>query len=194
MAFQASRAKSGLFEIHGLEEFIEQKVAELKLALGLIDEPKASKKLSGGAGKTRKRRKATNGAAMRQPGAGGKTQRARGATPAGNEEGPLSQVLEGLEAHPRKAELIEAGKRKNQLLRSLIPLYLARGSVEISSGTTSKFWARCGVTYAAPNAAKALRQHPGYSKRTAQGPRITQTGVKYVEKALADASPAPPAQ
>ena len=35
MAFKASKAKSGLFEIHGLELFIEQKLAELKKALGI---------------------------------------------------------------------------------------------------------------------------------------------------------------
>ena len=35
MAFKASKLKSGLFEIHGLEAYFEQKVAELRAALGL---------------------------------------------------------------------------------------------------------------------------------------------------------------
>jgi hypothetical protein len=99
---------------------------------------------------------------------------------------PLTQLLAALEAHPKRSSLVKAGREKDQLLRSLIPLYLAQPLlVEVSSGTTSRFWAKQGVKYAAPNAAKALREHEGYSKRTATGPRITPTGVKYVEAALA---------
>lgn len=160
MAFKASRAKSGLFEIHGLEAFIEQKVAELKHALGL--DPKAAKKAPPA--------KAAKKAAP--------------AKKAPARKDPLAQLLGALEAHPRKAALIKAGKQKDQLLRSLIPLYVARGVVEVSSGITSKFWARHGVTYAAPNVAKALREHVGYARRTAKGPQITPNGIKYVEQAL----------
>ncbi|MCA3016119.1 MAG: hypothetical protein INH41_27365, partial [Myxococcaceae bacterium] len=97
-------------------------------------------------------------------------------------------VLASLEASGQKAALIKAGKQKDQLLRSLIPLYLTqRTPVEVSSGVTSRFWARFGVTYAAPNAAKALREHPGYARRTRVGNRITPNGVKYVDAALAGA-------
>lgn len=99
---------------------------------------------------------------------------------------PLSQLLEVLETHPKRAGLVEAGRLKDQLLRSLIPLYLAQPlSVPVSSGTTSRFWAKQGVKYAAPNAAKALREHEGYARRTSTGPRITPAGVEYVEAALA---------
>jgi hypothetical protein len=41
------------------------------------------------------------------------------------------------------------------------------------------------VKFAAPNAAKVLREHAGYARRTAKGPRISAAGVKYVEAALA---------
>ena len=98
----------------------------------------------------------------------------------------LAVVLSALESNSKKAALIKAGKQKDQLLRSLIPLYIARSSnAEVSSGVTSKFWAKHGVKYAAPNAAKALREHTGYSKRTKNGNQITPNGVKYVEAALA---------
>ena len=70
------------------------------------------------------------------------------------------------------------------LIASLIPLYVGRGVIEVSSGLTSKFWAKHGVTYAAPNVAKALREHVGYARRTAKGPQITPNGIKYVEQAL----------
>lgn len=99
---------------------------------------------------------------------------------------PLSQLLEVLETHPKRAGLVKAGRQKDQLLRSLIPLYLAQPlSVSVSSGTISRFWAKQGVKYAAPNAAKALREHKGYARRTSTGPRITPAGVEYVEAALA---------
>ena len=159
MAFKASRAKSGLFEIHGLEAFIEKKIAELKHALG-IDKKAAPKKAA----------KASRKSAPAQK--------------AGASKDPLAQVLASLDAHPRKAALIKAGKQKDQLLRSLIPLYVSRGGVEVSSGVTSKFWARHGINYAAPNVAKALREHVGYARKSAKGPQITPNGIKYVEQAL----------
>jgi hypothetical protein len=157
MAFKASKAKSGLFEIHGLEAFIEKKLAELKHALGI------------------------KAPAKKAPAAKARKAPAKKTTAP---KDPLSQVLTALDAHPKKAALIKAGKLKDQLLRSLIPLYVARGVVEVSSGTTSKFWARHGITYAAPNVAKALREHVGYARRTAKGPQITPNGIKYVEQAL----------
>lgn len=159
MAFKASKAKSGLFEVHGLESFIEKKFAELKHAFGL--DKKAAKKTTA-------------------------PKAARKAAPSKNvaAKDPLAQVLASLDAHPKKAGLIKAGKQKDQLLRSLIPLYVARGGVEVSSGVTSKFWAKHGITYAAPNVAKALREHVGYARRTSKGPQITPNGIKYVEQAL----------
>ncbi|MDP1825218.1 MAG: hypothetical protein Q8L48_18310 [Archangium sp.] len=161
MAFKASRAKSGLFEIHGLEAFIEKKLAELKRAFGVTPGKAAPKKAAKPAPRAAPAKKA-----------------------AVSKKDPLAQVLASLEAHPKKAGLIKAGKQKDQLLRSLIPLYVARGAVEVSSGTTSKFWAKHGVVYAAPNVAKALREHVGYARRTAKGPQITPNGIKYVEQAL----------
>ena len=171
MAFKASKAKSGLFEIHGLETFIEKKFAELKKAFGIAvgAEQKAPAKQSVKAEK--------------KPAAAKKTVASTG-------KDPLAQVLASLDAHPKKAALIKAGKQKDQLLRSLIPLYVARGSVDVSSGITSKFWAQHGITYAAPNVAKALREHVGYARRTKSGPQITPNGVKYVEQALAGKSDA----
>lgn len=165
MAFKASKLKAGLFEVHGLEAFIEKKLKELASAVGLTS--KAAPATGKGAAKAKR------------PAAG---KRAPASAPAG---APLAQLLAALEAHPKKGALLKAGKQKDQLLRSLIPLYVAPSGVEISSGTTSKFWAEHGVTYAAPNVAKALREHVGYARRTAKGPQITPNGVKYVEAALA---------
>lgn len=97
----------------------------------------------------------------------------------------LSQLLQRFKKHPQRKALVNAGKAQGQLMRSLVPLYLGRGlEVAITSGITSKFWADAGVTFAAPNAAKALREHPGYAKRTKKGPVITAKGVEYVEGAL----------
>jgi hypothetical protein len=170
MAFKASKVKAGLFEIHGLEAFIEKKLAELARALGLGTAAAAPAPAAKPAPKAAKKAKPVP------------------AKKAADE--PLAQVLAALDAHPKKAALIKAGKQKDQLLRSLIPLYVARSGVEISSGTTSKFWAAHGVTYAAPNVAKALREHVGYARRTAKGPQITPNGIKYVEAALAAKSTA----
>jgi hypothetical protein len=163
MAFKASRSKSGLFEIHGLESFIEKKFAELKKAFGAATSAATSVA-----------KKATKSPAKK----------AAPAKKASATKDPMAQVLASLDAHPKKAALIKAGKQRDQLLRSLIPLYVARGGVEVSSGLTSKFWARHGVTYAAPNVAKALREHVGYARRTKVGPQITPNGIKYVEAAL----------
>lgn len=106
---------------------------------------------------------------------------------AGNGGTAVDQLLSALRSHPRQQDLISAGKQKDQLVRSLIPLYLARSldaEFEVTSGTTSRFWGELGVTYAAPNAAKALRLHGGYAQDTQKGKAITARGVQYVEEML----------
>lgn len=166
MAFKAQQVKKGFFDIHGIEDFVERKVHEVLKALGL-------------AGKTP--------APKAAPAKKAAAKKAAPAPKAGKVEtdDALAVVLSALESSSKKAALIKAGKQKDQLLRSLIPLYIARSSnAEVSSGVTSKFWAKHGVKYAAPNAAKALREHTGYSKRTKNGNQITPNGVKYVEAAL----------
>jgi len=158
MAFKASKSKSGLFEIHGLEAFIEKKVAEVRSALGLAAKTPAPAKKAAKPAK-------------------------KAAAPAKKAD-PLVQLISALDGNGKKAALIKAGQQKDQLLRSLIPLYVAKGAFEVSSGTTSKFWSKHGITFAAPNVAKALREHVGYARRTAKGPQITPNGMKYVEQAL----------
>jgi hypothetical protein len=97
----------------------------------------------------------------------------------------VKRLVAALQSHPRQKDLISAGQEKDQLLRSLIPLYLARtAGVEVTSGTTSRFWSKLGVSYAAPNAAKALRIHTGYASETKKGKTITAKGVRYVEDAI----------
>lgn len=97
----------------------------------------------------------------------------------------VKRLAEALQSHPRQKDLISAGQEKDQLLRSLIPLYLARSvGVEVTSGTTSRFWSQLGVSYAAPNAAKALRIHTGYASETKKGRTITAKGIRYVEDAI----------
>jgi hypothetical protein len=96
-------------------------------------------------------------------------------------------ALQGaLEGHGQRKALASAGGQRDQLLRSLIPLYLARGlkGVEVNSGAISRFWKTHGVTYAGPNAAKALRGKPGHAKKAGSGWAITDAGVKYVERSL----------
>ena len=118
MAFKAFKAKSGLFEIHGLEAFIEKKFAELKKAFGGASKPAPKKAPARAAKKSAPAKKVSVA------------------------KDPLAAVLKSLDAHPKRAALIKAGKQKDQLLRSLIPLYVSRGGVEVSSGVTSKFWAK----------------------------------------------------
>ncbi|WP_253817336.1 hypothetical protein [Myxococcus xanthus] len=112
----------------------------------------------------------------------------KAASPAtGNGGTAVDQLLSALRSHPRQQDFISAGKQKDQLVRSLIPLYLARSldaELEVTSGTTSRFWGELGVTYAAPNAAKALRLHGGYAQDTQKGKAITARGVQYVEEML----------
>lgn len=167
MAFKASKLKSGLFEIHGLEAYFEQKVAELRAALGL--KPVAKKPAPAPAAPKKKKAAPVKKAAAPAPAAAAD---------------PLAQLVAAFEGHPKKAALIKAGKQKDQLLRALIPLYVSKAQFEVSSGTASKFWAKYGVTFAAPNVAKALREHVGFARRTAKGPQITPNGIKYVEMSL----------
>lgn len=162
MAFKAQQVKKGFFDIHGIEDFVERKVHEVLKALGLAGKTPAPKAAPA------KKKAAPAPKAVKV-----------------ETDDALAVVLSALESNSKKAALIKAGKQKDQLLRSLIPLYIARSSsAEVSSGVTSKFWAKHGVKYAAPNAAKALREHTGYSKRTKNGNQITPNGVKYVEAAL----------
>jgi hypothetical protein len=100
----------------------------------------------------------------------------------------LAQLLTHLSRHPKRSGLLRAGKQKDQLLRSLVPLYLSRkGELHLTSGAISRFWAYHGVKYAPPNAAKALREHVGYARLDAKARQITPNGVRYVEAALASA-------
>jgi hypothetical protein len=161
MAFKARKMKKGLFEVLGLEQYIDRRVAELKKALS--PKVKAAKKVV---------RKLKPARAMKVKGVAPKPT-------------ALDLVIKSLEASSKRAALIKAGRQKDQLLRSLIPLYLARNSnVEITSGVVSKFWKLHGVKYAAPNAAKALREHVGYARQTKTGRQITPNGIKYVEQAV----------
>lgn len=90
-----------------------------------------------------------------------------------------------LKQHKRAKELLRAGKQRDQLLRALIPLYLAQpGGLEINSGGISAFWKQQGVAFAGPNAAKALREHVGHATKSGRGWQITPNGVRYVEAAL----------
>ncbi|MHA7631241.1 hypothetical protein [Corallococcus sp. M7] len=113
----------------------------------------------------------------------------KAATSGAASEDAVSVLETALRGHARQKDLVSAGKEKDQLLRSLIPLYLAKSlDVEVTSGTTSRFWSGLGVTYAAPNAAKALRLHAGYAQDTKKGKAITAKGIRYVEDALAQAA------
>ena len=161
MAFKARKLKKGLFEIVGLETFIEQKVAAWAKKLGGFKTAAPVKKVAKKVAKVAAKR------SVKAPTA-------------------IDALIAKLDSHPKRAALVKAGKQKDQLLRSLIPLYLAQKltSTEITSGDTSDFWKLHGVKYLAPNAAKALREHVGYARRTKVGPQITPNGIKYVEAAL----------
>jgi hypothetical protein len=132
--------------------------------------------------------KARKGAAPRSRAKPKKAARNGGETAAPQDASVVvARLVEALKAHPRHEALLSAGRQKDQLVRSLIPLYLARAveaDVEVTSGTMSRFWGELGVTYAAPNAAKALRLHSGYAQDTKKGKAITPRGIQYVEEAL----------
>jgi hypothetical protein len=94
-------------------------------------------------------------------------------------------LAQALKQNKRSKELLRAGKQRDQLLRALIPLYVAEpASIEVNSGAISAFWKLQGIAFAGPNAAKALREHVGNANKTARGWKITPNGVKYVEAAL----------
>jgi hypothetical protein len=121
----------------------------------------------------------------RIPAAKPKAAKKRVTEPGGGDR--VRSLVSVLKNHPKRAELVNAGKTKDQLVRSLIPLYLAKEAgerFEVTSGVVSAFWAASKVRFQAPNAAKALRQNPGYAKRTARGQVITAKGVAYVKAAL----------
>jgi hypothetical protein len=161
MAFKARKLKKGLFEVVGLETFIEQKIAAWAKKLGWA--PKAVAKTPGR--RSVKFQKVAKKAAVAPS--------------------TVEHLVSILDKHPKRALLTKAGKQKDQLLRSLIPLYLGQKlDAEITSGDTSEFWKLYGVKYLAPNAAKALREHVGYARRTKGGLQITPNGVRYVEAAL----------
>ena len=163
MGFRVRKLQKGIFEVVGLEKFIEQKIAAWAKKLGF----------SGNTATVAAPKKATKRAKSTQ----------KGRT---NAPSTLQQLVAKLDSSSKKASLIRAGKQKDQLLRSLIPLYVAQKlpNVEVTSGDTSDFWGLYGVKYLAPNAAKALREHVGYARRTKGGLQITPNGVKYVEAAL----------
>ncbi len=159
MAFKLQKVKGGFFQIIGLEQFLQRRLDAMQRSARL-GPPKARV--------ARKQLVSVRTAKIAGPAA----------------PSPLDTLVTALEAHPRRGDLVKAGKKKDQLLRSLIPLYLVRSGAGISSGVTSKFWQAHGLKYAAPNAAKALREHKGYSKASKGGRQITASGVKYVEAAL----------
>ncbi len=163
--FKARKVQKGFFEIEGLEEYIESKLA------GLMQAHRPSG------------RKAT----VKKPKRAKRPVRRAVKKPAGVP--PLQTLTAALKRHPRRAALVRAGKQKNQLLRSLVPLYVSRTlGIAVNSGLISKFWAAHGVRYAPPNAAKALRQHTGYARLTKIGRQITSNGIRYVESALRKAA------
>ena len=159
MAFKLQKLKGGFFKIIGLEAFLQRRLETMQRSsrLGPPRENVARKQLVS-------------------------VRTARIAGPSA--PSALDVLVAALEAHPRRIDLVKAGKQKDQLLRSLIPLYLVRSGTGISSGVTSKFWQAHGLKYAAPNAAKALREHKGYSKTAKGGRQITAAGIKYVEAQL----------
>ncbi|GMU05853.1 hypothetical protein [Corallococcus caeni] len=150
--------------------------------------PKA-KKAAGKKSAAKKAPAAKKAAPAKKKSAAKKAPAAKKAATSGAASEDAVSVLEtALRGHARQKDLVSAGKEKDQLLRSLIPLYLAKAlDVEVTSGTTSRFWSGLGVTYAAPNAAKALRLHAGYAQDTKKGKAITAKGIRYVEDALAQA-------
>ncbi len=186
MAFKASPAGKGLVFIHGvesfIEKFIERKFKEAKVEERLTELRRVlkldGKSAPAPAPKSPPTKKVQTG--------GSKPAARRAKKPAAAPSAdPLSALSTAFDGHAKKAALIKAGKQKDQLLRSLIPLYVGQKlSLEISSGTTSKFWAKHGVKFAAPNAAKVLREQKGYAKRSGSSVQITPTGVAYVEAAL----------
>lgn len=152
--FSVRRLRNGQIEIVGLEAYIARELAK----------------------------KGARAASVRQRPA---KKAVRVTTTAKSRRSSLTSLTRALTKHPRRNQIVKAGKHKDQLFRSLVPLYLARNlGVEVNSGLISRFWKKLGVSYASPNAAKALRLHAGFARSTRAGRQITQNGVKYVEKLL----------
>lgn len=180
---KAKLLKGGLVEISGLEQLIDSKFAALRKSLGISAKPAVTVKPTEYVRPAPA--KVTEKAAAKKPAtkAAPKAATAKAAKPAGRDA--FEVVLASLAKHPAKAALVKAGTQPDQLLRSLIPLYLAQGSgVDVTSGVIHKFWSKHGVKFAAPNAAKALREHVGYARQTKAGREITPNGIKYVDAAL----------
>lgn len=172
---KAKLLKGGLVEISGLEQLIDSKIAALKKSFG-NNKPVAAKPVE----YVRPAK-----AVVKKPAKKAAKSPTRQGAGAPKTKDALSVVLGNLAKHPGKNALIKAGTHPDQLLRSLIPLYLAQGSgVDVTSGVITTFWKKHGVKFAAPNAAKALRQHVGYARQTKGGREITPNGVKYVEAAV----------
>ena len=167
---KAKLLKSGLLQISGLEQLIDAKLAQFKKSIG-VAKPVAVKPVE--------YVRPVKSAAKKPV----KKSAVKAKAPAVKDA--FSVVMANLGKHPAKAQLIKAGTQPDQLLRSLIPLYLAQGSgVDVTSGVITKFWKKHGVKFAAPNAAKVLRQHVGYARQTKAGREITPNGIKYVEAAV----------
>lgn len=191
--FETRSKKGGVLEILGLEKFVtrlvDDRIAALKRAFGLgAKQAPAAKVVPAEPAPTAPAAKMVTRTSARPAAKTRKAPKAVKAAKASTDASadPLAGLLA---AHPRKAELVRGGSQKDQLLRALIPLYLAKDSdVEVNSGAISRFWKEHGITFAAPNAAKALREHAGYAKSTNGGKRITPSGIKYVESALSKAA------
>lgn len=122
------------------------------------------------------------GSARPASGRGRGRKKAARPTPA---RGGVDPLMEAMRGHPRRKELLAAGKMRDQLLRALVPLYVARElELPLDSGDISRFWGSYGLKFASSNAAKALRQRPGHARGSEKGRRITAAGVRYVEAAL----------
>lgn len=100
-----------------------------------------------------------------------------------------TQLERLLSSNPKAKKLIKAARSNvDNLLRALIPLYVAlpASGVRVTSGGTSRLWAKHGVKISGPAVARALREHVGYARGTKAGPIITPNGLKYIEFALKD--------
>ena len=113
MAFKARKLKGGFFEILGLEKFLRLKLEAIERAARLQPPSK----------KTARKIQSVRSMKIAGPAA----------------PSVLDLLVSALEAHPRRQDLVKAGRKPDQLLRSLIPLYLVRKGDGVSSGVTSKF-------------------------------------------------------
>lgn len=168
-----------IFERLGLDDYLERQLARLRAVL-----TRSPVSAAGASGADLEAAEASgNETPAAAPRHGTTTRPAPGT-------GEIEALVAALEKHPDREGLLSAGTQKDQLLRSLVPLYLARDlDLEVNSGVISRFWQTQGVSYATSNAAKALRQNEGYTRAVAGGRQITPTGVSYVEAAIANRTP-----